>query len=380
MVFDFFDFFDKDDNISSGSLGAKIKRIRELRGLTQKQLGIRCGYSPSTADVRISQYEKNKKIPRKQAMKDIAQALQVDENVFYDADFSSYYALYHILFDLEDFHGLHPVKIDGKFYLEFSGYSISGERINIPFQSDFFELWYNKRKQYEITESDSKEEIKKKINEYSLWKYEYPLNEVVEQTEQRTKQAKYEDLQVKLDEAYAELMEESETNRVQNAINSFLIELRNSENKNEVYESELLLCVKELMENGISVVYLTNTKYSSKSELNEFQLFSISTESVLNDESNFFLFARFMYLIEVINNNGIYIRQTISSENKELYVTFTYEKDQLDFFLNIVRYFDDMIKLVGKKESYTEEEYEKLSREFIDKISGDNDVLLKAEQ
>ena len=133
MVFDFFDFFDKDDNISSGSLGAKIKRIRELRGLTQKQLGIRCGYSPSTADVRISQYEKNKKIPRKQAMKDIAQALQVDENVFYDADFSSYYALYHILFDLEDFHGLHPVKIDGKFYLEFSGYSISGECINIPF-------------------------------------------------------------------------------------------------------------------------------------------------------------------------------------------------------------------------------------------------------
>ena len=175
-------------------------------------------------------------------------------------------------------------------------------------------------------------------------------------------------------------MEESELRRLQDAINSYLIELRNSENKNEVYESELLLCVKQLMENGISIVYLLNTKYNCKSELNECQLFSISTESVLNDESNFFLFARFMYLIEVINNNGINIRQTISSENKELYVTFTYEKDQLDFFLNIVRYFDDMIKLVGKKESYTEEDYEILSREFRDKISGDNDVLLKAEQ
>ena len=105
MVFDFFDFFDKDDNISSGSLGAKIKRIRELKGLTQKELGIRCGYSSATADVRISQYEKNKKVPRKQALKDIARALDVNENTFYDADFLSYLALYQLLFDLEDLHG-----------------------------------------------------------------------------------------------------------------------------------------------------------------------------------------------------------------------------------------------------------------------------------
>lgn len=27
----------------------------------------------------------------------------------------------HALFDLEDFHGLHPVKINGRYYLEFSG-------------------------------------------------------------------------------------------------------------------------------------------------------------------------------------------------------------------------------------------------------------------
>ena len=194
------------------------------------------------------------------------------------------------------------------------------------------------------------------------------------------KQAKYEQLQRQLDEAYAELMEESETNRVQNAINSYLIKLNNSENKNEVYESELLLCVKELMENGISVVYLANTKYNSKSESNECQLFSISTESVLCDEKRTALFARLLYLVEVINHSGINIRQTISSENKELYITFVYEKNQLDFFLNIVRYFDDMIKLVGTKELHTEEDYEKISREFIDKISGDNDVLLKAEQ
>ena len=174
-------------------------------------------------------------------------------------------------------------------------------------------------------------------------------------------------------------MEESETNRVRNSVNSYLIELRNSENKNEVYESEFLLCVKKLMENGISVVYLANNQYNSKSESNECQLFSISTESVLCDEKRIALFARLTYLLEVINHSGINIRQTISSENKELYITFIYEKDQLDFFLNIVRYFDDMIKLVGKKELHTEEDYEKPSREFTEKIAGDNDVLMKSE-
>lgn len=172
-------------------------------------------------------------------------------------------------------------------------------------------------------------------------------------------------------------MEESEINRVQNAINHYLITFRNSDNKNEVYESELLLCVKELMKNGGSVVYLTNTKYCSKSESNEFQLFSISTESVLNDEIKITLFAHFMYLVEVINNSGIKLSQTISSENKELYITFVYKKNQVDFFLNIVRYLDDMIKLVNKKEFHTGQDYAKLSKEFIDKISGDNDVLMK---
>ena len=98
MGIDISDLINSNNYISPGSLGAKIKRIRELKGLTQKELGIRCGYSSATADVRISQYEKNKKVPRKQALKDIARALDVNENTFYDADFLSYLALYQLLF------------------------------------------------------------------------------------------------------------------------------------------------------------------------------------------------------------------------------------------------------------------------------------------
>ena len=74
MTFDIMKLFENDNFISPGSIGGKIKKIRELRGLTQKQLGIMCGFSASSADVRIAQYEKNKKKPREKTLKDICEA------------------------------------------------------------------------------------------------------------------------------------------------------------------------------------------------------------------------------------------------------------------------------------------------------------------
>ena len=64
MAFDIMRLFEDEGYISPGTIGGKIKRYRELRGWSQKELGIKCGFSASTADVRIAQYEKNKKIPR----------------------------------------------------------------------------------------------------------------------------------------------------------------------------------------------------------------------------------------------------------------------------------------------------------------------------
>lgn len=47
----------KENWVSPGSLGQKIKKIRMLRKYTQKELGVMCGFSFSSADVRIAQYE-----------------------------------------------------------------------------------------------------------------------------------------------------------------------------------------------------------------------------------------------------------------------------------------------------------------------------------
>ena len=41
------------------TLGEKIKKYRELRGLTQRELGQKVGFSAGTEDSRIRKYEKN---------------------------------------------------------------------------------------------------------------------------------------------------------------------------------------------------------------------------------------------------------------------------------------------------------------------------------
>ncbi|MBS5931484.1 MAG: helix-turn-helix transcriptional regulator [Clostridiales bacterium] len=165
------------DFVSPGSIGAKIKKIREYRGLTQKQLGLRCGFSEATADVRIGQYEKNKKTPREKALKTLCEALEIDESALFDADLLIENLAKHALFDIEDFHGLRPVKIQDKYYLEFSGTTVLNQRIEPYSQSDFLKVWLENFEKYCPSDNDSEEVKKQKKMEYDLWRYEYPLNE-----------------------------------------------------------------------------------------------------------------------------------------------------------------------------------------------------------
>lgn len=61
------------------TFGNKIKKYRLLRGMTQKELGLRCGFTANSAGERILQYEKNRRIPRPKLLKTIADVLGVKE-------------------------------------------------------------------------------------------------------------------------------------------------------------------------------------------------------------------------------------------------------------------------------------------------------------
>ena len=195
-----------DDYVSPGSIGGKIKRIREHLGLTQKQLGLRCGFSENTADVRIRQYESNKKVPREKALKTLCYALEIEEHALFDADLLPNNAMYHALFDIEDFHGLHPVQIDGRYYLEFSGHVMIGDRELSPFENDeFLKKWAAKREEcFPSSEDDAPEEDeetkREKRKQYDLWRYGYPLNNAEEASERIRMLQKRDQLKKELEE------------------------------------------------------------------------------------------------------------------------------------------------------------------------------------
>ena len=100
------------------SFGQRLKRIRNHRDLTMKQLGTKINIPEKQADVRISQYESDHKTPRKDTIEKLANILDVNEFALDTPDLTTNYGAIFTMFEYYYTYGLHPVKIDGKIYLE----------------------------------------------------------------------------------------------------------------------------------------------------------------------------------------------------------------------------------------------------------------------
>lgn len=100
------------------SFGQRLKRIRNHRDLTMKQLGTKINIPERQADVRISQYESDHKTPRKDIIEKLANILDVNEFALDTPDLTTNYGAIFTMFEYYYTYGLHPVKIDGKLYLE----------------------------------------------------------------------------------------------------------------------------------------------------------------------------------------------------------------------------------------------------------------------
>lgn len=169
----------EESNLTAGSLGAKINKLRELRNLSQRELGLMCGFKDTTADSRIAQYEKMKRTPSDEVLCDIAETLGVSKYALYHTDISLTKQMYHVLFDLEEIQGLEPVNIDGKIYLR-----LNGNKENTEIVKTFLDKWYSVREKYlnDARNSDNTD-VKK---DYDLWKASYP--------EEYIKYEKYQDV------------------------------------------------------------------------------------------------------------------------------------------------------------------------------------------
>jgi len=148
------------------AIGKRIRMIRNLRGMTQKELGISIGFDEKTSDVRIAQYEAETRIPKENLVTAIAGALQVSTQALDVPEIDSYLGVIHTLFALEDLYGLTINNVDGALCLTLA----PGAGMNFVNMTDMFAAWQQeaeKLKNGDITKE-----------EYDQWRYNYPRNDV----------------------------------------------------------------------------------------------------------------------------------------------------------------------------------------------------------
>ena len=144
------------------AIGERIKYIRNLRGMTQKQLGMAIGFAEKTADVRLAQYESGTRTPKENFINALAHTLDVRPSALDVPDIDTYIGLAHTLFALEDIYGFQINSIDGELCLTLD--KTGGTTFRNMF--DMLNAWRreaDKFKNGEITE-----------DEYNAWRYNYP--------------------------------------------------------------------------------------------------------------------------------------------------------------------------------------------------------------
>lgn len=147
------------------AVGERIRFIRNLRGMTQKYLGMLLGFDEKTADVRMAQYESGTRTPKQNLVNGLAAILEVSPRALDVPDIDSYVGIMHTLFTLEDLYGLKINSIDGELCLTLDKH----KGTTYLSMSDMFYAWQKeaeKLKAGEITKE-----------EYDDWRYNYPQRE-----------------------------------------------------------------------------------------------------------------------------------------------------------------------------------------------------------
>ena len=96
------------------AIGERIRFFRNLKGMTQKYLGMQVGFPEKTADIRMAQYESGSRTPKADLTNRLAEVFGVSTSALTVPDIDSYNGLMHTLFTLEDLYGLKITELDGE--------------------------------------------------------------------------------------------------------------------------------------------------------------------------------------------------------------------------------------------------------------------------
>ena len=149
------------------AIGERIRFFRNLRGMTQKYLGIQVGFPEKTADIRMAQYESGSRTPKADLTNKLAEVFGVSASALTIPDIDSYNGLMHTLFVMEDLYGLRIDKLDGELCIRLD----KGMGTNYISMFEMFSAWQEqaeKLKNGEITKE-----------EYDNWRYTYPQEKAI---------------------------------------------------------------------------------------------------------------------------------------------------------------------------------------------------------
>ena len=144
------------------AIGERIRFIRNLRGMTQKYLGMRIGFDEKTADVRVAQYESGTRTPKENVVNELSRALDVSQYALTIPDIDTDIGLMHTLFALEDLRGLRINTIDGELCLTLDKYN----RAYVRGMFNMLDSWWQEAEKLRTGEITREE--------YDKWRYRYP--------------------------------------------------------------------------------------------------------------------------------------------------------------------------------------------------------------
>ena len=149
------------------TIGEKIKKARNLRGLTQKELGMKLGFDEKSADVRVAQYESGTRTPKADLLSEIAAVLDVNINSLKNLSLENTETFIHLLFDLEqESKKLHTNNFSIISVSDELGNSQPALQFHNHLLNEFLEEWQFRRK--ELNEKIITEE------EYAEWMLNFP--------------------------------------------------------------------------------------------------------------------------------------------------------------------------------------------------------------
>ena len=144
------------------AIGERIRFIRNLRGMTQKWLGMAVGFPEKTADIRMAQYESGTRTPKADLTNKLAEVLEVSPAALDIPNIENYNGVMHTLFALEDIYGLRIDKLSDEVCIRLD----RDNGTEFLTMLEMFTAWQEMAEKYrngDITRE-----------EYDQWRYNYP--------------------------------------------------------------------------------------------------------------------------------------------------------------------------------------------------------------